>query len=266
MKILQNKKLPTLWSFKFTLIELLMIISIIAILAGLLLPSLNQVKAKGQAISCINNMRQLGTLFMQYANDFDGYMLSMTVPVRPEDGGSYYSFSDPRGYFINSYVDKDSRYKKDAGDSALFAIAVRKTILTCPVITLGSYPSDTASGISYASNSKWTGLHCTYVVPYSAGTYESSNQILVDEFPPVRLAKLRNPSRFPHLYEERNLTGLDNRQDQFINPANTNCRVHYRHLRQTNILYASGSVTTVKLCRPLIGGRSGDWSGGFEAK
>ena len=95
---------------------------------------------------------------------------------------------------------------------------------------------------------------------HTTGTYESSNQILVDEFPPVRLAKLRNPSRFPHLYEGRNQTGLDNRQDQFINPANTNCRVHYRHLRQTNILYASGSVTAVKLCRPLIGGSSGDWA------
>lgn len=266
MKKTDNKKDPAFRKRNFSLIELLVTIAIIAILAGLLLPMLNLVKAKGQAISCINNMRQLGTLFMQYSNDFDGYMLSMTVPVRPEDGGTYYSFSDPRGYFVNTYVDKDSRYKKVPGNSALFAIAVRKTILTCPVISLNSYPSEYGFRNPLTSNSKWTGLNSTYTIPYSAGTYDSSNQILVDNFPPVRLAKLRHPSRFPHLYEGRNTTGLDNSQDQFVNPMNTNCRVHYRHLQETKILYVSGNVISVRQARPITGGHTGDWSQGAEAK
>lgn len=265
MKIPHHKKFPEPQCSGFTLIELLITISIIAILAGLLLPVLNSVKAKGQAISCVSNMKQLGTLFMEYANDFDGYMLSMTVPVKPEDGGPYYSFSDPKGYFVNFYVDKNSRYKKDPGNSALFAIASKRTILTCPVISLGGYPSDLAPG-NYMRNNKWTGLNATYIVPYSAGTYYSSNQILMDEYPPVRLARLRNPSRFPHLYEGRNTVALDNRQDQFVNPTHTNCNVHYRHRSQTNVLYTSGGVKTVRLCRPIVGGHTGDWSGGYEAK
>lgn len=58
----------------FTLVELLVVISIIAALAALLLPALNKTKEQGRATLCRSNMKQITLGIMAYADDNDYYL------------------------------------------------------------------------------------------------------------------------------------------------------------------------------------------------
>ncbi|HRI13122.1 MAG TPA: prepilin-type N-terminal cleavage/methylation domain-containing protein [Verrucomicrobiota bacterium] len=55
----------------FSLVELLVVVAVIAILAGLLLPALTTAKATAQAARCLNNHKQLQLAWLLYAGDHD---------------------------------------------------------------------------------------------------------------------------------------------------------------------------------------------------
>lgn len=127
----------------FTLIELLIVIAIIVLLAGMLLPALSGAKKMAHRITCLNNQKQIASGFLFYANDYNGYL--------PASYNSFLPISAPMLQLTASSTDAnnlgyyDSKFAKKG----------------CP-----AYPSDVA---------KYWGL--CYLYNSYAGFYNSAGQI-----------------------------------------------------------------------------------------
>ena len=83
------------------MVELLVVISVVAILASLLLPGLATAKAKAQAAQCQSNLRQIAIAQALYVTDFDAYPFS--------EFGDWFSLLGPYGAEIGPdffYQDK----------------------------------------------------------------------------------------------------------------------------------------------------------------
>jgi len=58
----------------FTLIELLVVVAILAILASLLLPSLQEARRSAHGVACASNLHQAGILAQLYRQDYDDWV------------------------------------------------------------------------------------------------------------------------------------------------------------------------------------------------
>lgn len=82
----------------FTLIELLVVVAIIAVLAAMLLPSLQKARESGKKTVCLGNMRQIHLGLMMYSDDNNGWFppvhtTTMNAFIRDNSGTASWDYT-----------------------------------------------------------------------------------------------------------------------------------------------------------------------------
>ena len=124
----------------FTLIELLVVIAIIAILAAILFPVFSRAREKATQISCASNLKQLGTVLVMYAADYDGCL----------PGGFPNGWANACGTYgtEQEYVAPDGSRHKELGG-----------VMKCPGSGNGYGPDINALWVSVSPNGPYGGAY-----------------------------------------------------------------------------------------------------------
>ena len=93
-QVITDHRQPTIKRAGFTLVELLVVISIIALLVSILMPALGKARAQAKAVVCNSNLSQLGLGMQLYLQDNDDVYVPWyhQNPAVPTDKGYWFSF------------------------------------------------------------------------------------------------------------------------------------------------------------------------------
>ncbi len=211
-------------SSAFTLIELLVVISVIAVLAALLMGGLQAARAKGDAIACTSNLRQLAAANLAYTAEHDGAYVpaqdvSNGVRWHGERSGPGQAFDPTRGP-LAPYLGGERRVK------------------LCP-----TFRDALKGGQTFEEGTGGYGYNATYI----GGTP-------ANPFAPARLANVPQPA-LTVMFTDTAFARAAGLQEyafceprRWVNPAGKLRgrlipSVHFRHSGRANVAWCDGHVS-----------------------
>ncbi len=222
----------------FTLVELLVVIGIIAILIGILLPSLNAARQQSQSAACASNIRQLAISSMQYAQDNHSYW--------PPAHLFYYTQNNARWHGTRT----SGSQPFDFAASPLLKYLQTASVKRCPSFDFSPAGFESACG-GYGYNNHYIG----------SGSDEPSLQALANTLGPLqwdlqignvaaKLTQIRRASE-KIAFADTAMGAPGQIEYSFAEPPVTvwgpnSPSIQFRHRDRANIAWADGHVTSEK--------------------
>jgi len=210
------------WERGLTLVELLVVLFLLGLLAGMLLPALARGRAQAQRIRCIANLHQLGLAAAMYWDDSEGMLWKYYRGVSGD--GRLYWF----GWLQNG---KEGQRRFDPTKGVLYPYLEGRGVEICPSLRYHlTYFKRKAVGAAYGYG---------YNIRLSTPLQE----------PPKRLADLKAPGRTALLADAAQVNTFQPpaspehpmlEEFYYISPQEPT--THFRHLGRCNVLCCDSHV------------------------